>query len=280
MEPEPEPEQPETGGVVGRAGSPQGRSGAPDAPDPLEEPLDPLEEPLEPVSGPPAPRLIRRSDRVVALGKTGSGKSWTLGALFADYAGQRLLVDVNDAYELGPACEPDGVCIAHRVREIDWRARSIRFVPSGREADYEDLYAAVWQRGRMLVWLDEAYGPTTASRCPHWLRRVVTQGRKRDILHAAATQRPAHVLPDLITQAEHALVFELPPYEPDLRAVAIRLGMTSDELAGELRRLPRVPGHGTATGYLRHDLGHDQILRMPPLPPATIARVSRTVVMP
>jgi len=233
----------------------------------------------EPVEA-PAPRLIRRSDRVIAIGKTGSGKSWTLASLFADYAGQRVLVDVNDDYELGPACEPDGACVAHRVREIDWRARSIRYVPSGRERDYDDLYAAVWQRGQMLVWLDEAFGPTSAWKAPHWLRRVVTQGRKRDLLHLAATQRPAHVLTELINQAEHALVFEVGVDEKDLRTVAMRLGMTIDELATELRNLPRVDGHGTATGYLRHDLGHDQILRMPPLPPAVVERVHSHVVMP
>jgi hypothetical protein len=269
-----------------QADEPEGLSGPPVGSDQTEPEIDEEEpeideeEPLEEPEAPAAPRLIRRSDRVIALGKTGSGKSWTLASLFADYAGQRLLVDVNDDYELGPACQADGGCVAHRVREIDWRARSIRYVPSGRERDYDDLYAAVWQRGQMLVWLDEAYGPTSANRSPHWLRRVVTQGRKRDILHLAATQRPAHVLPELRNQAEHALVFEIGADESDLRAVALRLGMRTDELADELNNLPRVPGHGTATGYLRHDLGHDQILRMPPLPQPVLDRVHAHVVMP
>lgn len=233
-------------------------------------------------SAPAAARPIRKSDRVIALGKTGSGKSQLLLHLWAIWQGQRLLVDVQDHYELGPdaLAEKPEPCVAERVRDIDWRARTIRYVPRGTQTDYNDLYAAIYQRGKLMVLLDEAYGPTTANRCPTWLRRVVTQGRKRQILHMAASQRPANILPELINQSEHAFVFDVGGRPDDLDAIGLRMGLRGRELGELLGTLERLDLASDVTGYIRHDLGSPNLIRMPPLPPEIIASTARVVINP
>lgn len=257
-EPQPEPSGPEPP--------------APDTPPPS----------TDDASGAIAARPIRKSDRVIALGKTGTGKSQLELHLFAKWQGQRLLVDVQDHYELGPdaLAEKPEPCDADRVRDIDWRARTIRYVPRGTKRDYDDLYAAIYQRGRMMVLLDEAYGPTTAHQCPQWVRRVVTQGRKRQILHMAASQRPANILPELVSQSEHAFIFDVGGRSDDLDTIGSRLGLRGREVGELLASLERLDLDSDVTGYIRHDLGSPTLIRMPPLPADIIAATARVVINP
>lgn len=214
-------------------------------------------------AGPPPP--IKATDRVCAIGMTGSGKSMALAHLWAIYPGQRLLVDVNDDCEIGPAAGEDKeVCVAERVKDIDWRARSIRFVPRAQsEQIYNDLYAAIFARGNVCVWLDESYGPTTASRAPRWLQTATRQGRKRRILHLAATQEPVNVMPTLYSQAEHLLVFKLRGRPDELAKLAPMMRMSPDELQLELDELPE-------HGFLRSHSGSRDVWAMPPLPPEVV----------
>jgi energy-coupling factor transporter ATP-binding protein EcfA2 len=230
-------------------------------------------EPAKSGPAPPAPP-IRATDRVCALGMTGSGKSTLLAQLWSIYPGQRLFIDVNDRCELGPDALADerGACLAERVRDIDWRARTIMFTPrSQSDRLYNDLYAAIFDRGRLCVQLDECYGPTTANRAPEWLRRTIQQGRKEQILHLAASQEPVNILPVIYSQAEHLMVCKLAGRRDDLNAIGLRLGLTIDELQRELETLPDF-------GYLRHSMGVNQpVRRMPPLPPDVVAHVERHV---
>ncbi len=224
---------------------------------------------------------IGRTDRVAAIGMTGSGKSQLLIAgVFAVYGGQRLLIDVNDDYELGPdalAEEHGGGCVATRVSEIDWRKRTIHFIPrSQTENAYNDLYAAIWDRavntGSICVLLDESWGPTTPNKAPAYLRRAITQGRKKGILHLAAMQEPVNVLPVLYSQANHCMLFKS-AYRPGELTVLRRFGMKEADLLAELDRLPQ-------HGYLRHTLGDQTVYRMPPLPPELVERAQRVVYVP
>lgn len=221
------------------------------------------------------------TDRVAAIGMTGSGKSELLAHLWSIYRGQRVLVDVNDAYELGPASlaeENGGAIHAEKVADIDWRARTVHFVPRAQtERVYNDLYAALWARAQetraLCVWLDESYGPTTASKSPRWLRTSVTQGRKYGLFHLAAMQEPVNVAPVLYTQANHVMLFRLAGRPDDLRRLEHRFGMTADELARALERLPEF-------GYLWSVLGSTDVYEMDPLPRQVLAFTRRHVVIP
>lgn len=232
-----------------------------------------LEHPAPPAEPPP----IRVSDRCAAIGMTGSGKSTILAAMWAVDRGQRLLIDVNDAYELGPDAlrDPGGVCYAERLRDVDFRARTIHFVPRAQaERQFDDLYAAIYDRGHLTVWLDESYGPTTANRAPRWLRTVITQGRKRKIRHLAATQEPMNVLPVIYSQAEHVFLFRLTGRPDELGRLSPRFGLSVQELGDELQRLPDF-------GYLRASTSAPgAVYRMPPLPAELLERTRRHVLFP
>jgi hypothetical protein len=226
--------------------------------------------------------MIRQGDRVLAVGTTGTGKSQALAYLFAQHGGQRLLIDVQDHYELGPAAISEGAVEARRPREIDWRARTIRYVPSTlRAREYDELYAQIFRRGssagsNLLVWLDETVGPTSAHSTPVNLRRVVTQGRKYRITHLAAAQRPAGIERTIVNQSEHAYIF-LTSDPDDLDVLSVRLGIKVRELAnawaGDVDRLWQA-------GYLYHRLGATEIKKMPPLPASYVAEAERHVRIP
>ncbi len=223
--------------------------------------------------------MIRQGERVLAVGTTGTGKSQALAYLFAKHTGQRLLIDVQDHYELGPAAlAEENVCEADSPRGIDWRARTIRYVPKTlRAREYDELYSAIFRRGKLLVWLDETLGPTSSHSTPMHVRKVVTQGRKYGITHLHAAQRPAGIDRFLINQSEHAFVF-LTSDPDDLDTLSYRLGVNSRELGrlwegGEHERLWQA-------GYLYHRLGSGELRRMPPLPPDYIAEAQRHVVIP
>lgn len=196
--------------------------------------------------------MIEEGDRGFACGITGSGKSRLLGYYFANYPGQRLLVDVNDDYKLGPAALEEGACEARDPAAIDWTKRTIRYVPSRLDLDeYEALYAAVWEKARggrrMMVWLDEAEGPTTANQSPLHLRLALGQGRKKGLTHLAASLRPVEIYKKIRNQSEHAWVFKTADDE-DIEVIARRLRLPREQLAGALDALPPY-------GFLYHRLG-------------------------
>lgn len=224
-------------------------------------------------AGPSRQSGIRLGQRVLAVGNTGEGKSELLAHLYAIHRGQRLLVDVQDHYELGPDAREEDALEVERVRDIDWRRRTIRYVPSslsGRE--FDDLYRAIYERGNLLVWLDEAEDAAPVGRVPPWLKKTVKQGRKRRITHLAATQRPHGVERSIRNQSEHAFVFKLVD-DDDLNEISYRIGLNARRLAAELQALP---DHG----YLRHTIGERQIVAMPPLPASIIAYTRRHIVNP
>lgn len=219
--------------------------------------------------------MIRQGQRALAVGNTGEGKSEALLHLFAKFEGQRLLVDVQDHYQLGPDALAGGAIEVDDPRDLDWRARTIRYVPRrpGDPGEASRLYHAIFERGDLLVLLDEAEDVAPVGRAPSSVRRVLKQGRKHGITHLAATQRPFGVDPSVINQAEHAYVFRMVDVR-DVGAIAHRLALPAGELTRELGQLP---DHG----YLYHQLGPGQpVARMPPLPAELIAATRRHVVNP
>jgi hypothetical protein len=222
--------------------------------------------------------VIEPGHRIFACGKTGSGKSLLLGYYFATTPGQRLLIDVNDDYELGPAALEEG---ASDVRgdpdALDWSKRTLRYVPGRLTFDeYEDLYKVIWDHAaighKLFVWLDECYGPTTESRCPMHLRKAITQGRKKDLTHGGAGQRPVGIEKTLVNQAEHLFSFFTADRD-DVDMLARRMSITPAECAEALHNLPE-------HAYLYHRLGRPEVTAFPPLPPERLKTISRAVRMP
>lgn len=243
----------------------------------------------------PAPILTH--ERVAVVGMPGTGKSELLLSLWADDPGQRLLIDVQDAYELGPAALADEQGVQQlrgNPTRIDWGCRTIRYVPgrtgrAGRD-EFEDLYAAIWDRaqryeqlGHLTVLLDESYGPTEANWSPSYLNLALTQGRKKHLRHLAGMQRPAKVAPEILETADHLFVFLMGSRRDDLDKIGERFGWNGSEVGDELRALADEYGyddHGRfrCHGYLRHRAGQLEVHAFPPLPASTLKRTARHVI--
>jgi len=177
---------------------------------------------------------------------------------------------VQDHYDLGPAARAEPALEVDRVSDLDWRHRTIRYVPSRLNLrEFDELYAAIYARGNLLVLLDEAEDAAPVARVPPWLKKTVKQGRKRGITHLAATQRPRGVERSIINQAEHAFVFRMVDHD-DLQTLSYRLGVSTRELADELGQLER-------HAYLRHTLGDEHVTVMPPLPADVVAFTRRHI---
>lgn len=236
-------------------------------------------------------------ERVMAVGMPGTGKSELLLALWAEEPGQRLLIDVQDAYYLGPDALNDELGVQEVLGDpaaIDWGVRTIRYVPrlAGKAArdEFEDLYAAIWARaqryeqlGQLTVLLDESYGPTEANYAPAYLTTALTQGRKKKLRHLAGNQRPAKVAPELFETADHLFVFLMGGRRDDLDRIGERLGWNGAEVGEALRELADT--HGYMDGdrlrchaYLRHRAGNLEVHSFPPLPPHVLERTRRHVV--
>lgn len=245
-----------------------------------------------------APAAIQPWERVVAIGMPGTGKSELLLGMWAEDPGQRLLVDVQDAYYLGPdALADENGCLEvyGDPAAIDWGARTIRYVPAraGRAArqEFEDLYAAIWHRaqafedlGHLTVLLDESYGPTEANWAPTYLTTALTQGRKKHLRHLAGMQRPANVAVELRETADHYFVFLMGARRDDLDAIGQRFGWNARDVQEELAGLADEFGYIGADGYfhchayLRHRMGQLEVHSYPPLPSDVLERTRRHVV--
>lgn len=227
--------------------------------------------------------MIEEGDRVFCSGITGSGKSRLLGYFFAMTPGQRLLVDVNDDYELGPAAIAEGCSnVRGDPAALDFSQRTLRYVP-GRldQAEYDELYKVIWGRAcaghRLFVWLDECLGPTTESSSPLHVRLVLGQGRKKALTHAGASLRPVGIEKMLVNQSEHYFAFFTADRD-DLERIARRFSVTPAELAAALE--PLAPGGAQAHGFLYHRLGQPQVSIFPALPQAKLDLLARHVRMP
>lgn len=223
--------------------------------------------------------MIEEGHRAFACGITGSGKSRLLAYYFATSAGQRLLIDVNDDYELGPAAKEEGATVAREPGAIDWSKRSIRYVPSrGDQDEFEALYAAiiahVWPPNPhpLFVMLDESEGPTTQHKAPPSMNIAIGQGRKKKLTHVAATLRPVEVFKKLRNQAEHFFAFCTT--DPDDKLIiARRMGLTLPQLELVLPKGPE--DHG----FIYHRLGQPPVA-FPPLDSARMKLIDRHVRMP
>lgn len=234
--------------------------------------------------------MIEEGQRAFACGITGTGKSRLGGYLFATYAGQRLFIDVNDDYELGPAAIEEGACTAREPGKIDWSKRSIRYVPSsGDQDEFEALYAAiiahVWPPNPhpMFVHLDESEGPTSQHKAPPSMNVAVGQGRKKDLTHSSASLRPFEVFKKLHRQAEHLFAFYTTD-DNDLQLLARRMGVTVADLIAAMGQLDPDGRALTAGenphGFIYHRLGSPQPTIFPPLSDDKLKLTARHIVMP
>jgi hypothetical protein len=224
---------------------------------------EPIQEGKE--TGSSALPQIRLNDRIAIFGQTGTGKSILAHYLFKTTPVRlptekrpsgfwRICVDVTDTVF-------DDSLTFFDPAAVPWsESASLRFVPDvdTMEEQIDELYLQIMYHGNTWIWLDEANEVSTAHRTIPGLRRILLQGRKFQIGHAAVTPRPVDITKSIITQSEHLFLFPLIDLD-DRTRIAKNVGLTQDEFDAEMARLEPY-------GYLWYSVRDKMMLSMPALP--------------
>lgn len=155
-------------------------------------------------------------------------------ALFLSAAAPRLVIDPRDS----SLTAIDGAVTFRDPRRPPADAATARFVPvDPYDLDaYDAVYAWAFDRFPRYIWLDEAGMVAPAKGAPKAARALIVQGGKRMIGHIACHTRPREVDRNLIAQAQHVLVFDLPNPD-DRRHVAELIGQPAGVIDAALASL-------------------------------------------
>lgn len=196
---------------------------------------------------------IGYSDRIFITGRTRTGKSYLARALFLSAAAPRLVIDPADS----AMTDVPGAVTFRDPKRPPKDAATARFVP--RDPDDRDAYDAVYrwafQNFPRWIWLDEVSYAAPANGGSRWLNTYLVQGAKRSLGHLACHARPREINRNLVAQAQHVILFDLPNPD-DRRHVADLIGLPLAELEAELFALPE-------RGFLWWD--SDTLWSCPPL---------------
>lgn len=164
-------------------------------------------------------------------------------AVFLTTAAPRSIIDPFDS---SLTAVPGAVTFSDPRRPTNgkgenWRtAATARFVP--RDPDdlevLDAVYSWCFEHYPRAVWTNECAETLPVRGYPKAGKRVVTNGGKRMIFHAGESQRPREIMPALIANAHHLLVWPMPNPD-DVRRVADLGGLDVEVLRRELALLER-----------------------------------------
>lgn len=163
---------------------------------------------------------ISSTDRVLAVGRTGSGKTYLMERLTRPLT-RLVVIDPKGSLRGRWSLDPwDGGRSLERGRaRLHVTAPPVEDVT----AYYEDVMATCYQIGNMVVYIDELYLINNSNHPGTWLRALYTTGRELGIGVWACTQRPVWVPLFCLSESDWFFVFRL-SLQDDRRRMAEIVG--------------------------------------------------------
>lgn len=165
---------------------------------------------------------IKQSERVLIVGKTGSGKT---------YLAEKLTGSLTRLIVLDPKGQLKG-----RFNLEEWGSSTEKAIKGGEAvrvraalppgqsgADYwESILALAYHAGNITIYIDEIYGVVPPGSKPDvWLTAAYTRGREKNVAVWGASQRPVWVPLISLSEADWFFVFRLQLPEDRARMAGI-----------------------------------------------------------
>lgn len=167
-------------------------------------------------TGSPAHRIkVRQNDRVFIVGKTGSGKT-TLVTILLVQVKFPVILDPKHQFSFRDVIKnfrSENEFITSDLKEairIDYDIPII-YRPSITEckAGCPTFWEWILYRENCIVYVDEVIAVSPSVNMPYGYARAVQMGRGKNIGVWSATQRPARIPQNLLSESEHVIAFEL-----------------------------------------------------------------------
>jgi hypothetical protein len=212
---------------------------------------------------------------VTVLGAKGEGKSVFARWLWDSYPYDRLALDpTGDVWRALKADERDDTKLLEEPMPAKFptgttgERASWLFKPDPASATFgDDLDRAAglaFFNRKTMLWVDEVNELTSAHKTSPHYRRILYQGRHRDLTLVQCGPRARDIHPLVISQADLVVVFRMPhPYDVDM--VAGNIGWKPKELGELIDELPR-------HGFALYDSRERMMNVCPPLPPRKTRR--------
>ena len=177
---------------------------------------------------------INSSDRILVVGRSGSGKSVLVKAVllpnYDNYVFWDIKKENNDIIHDALVKTPAGLKYA-----LD-RYNKILYQPASVEMDdFDAICRLIFEHKNMMLYVDEATRVSSPMKIPYWLNVIVTQGRSVNVGLIAASQRPKNISNTIISESLHFFIFGL-NMATDRERMAEMMGK---EAANEIQYLPQ-----------------------------------------